>query len=130
MIWGVCVHEMIVGAREFFVGMNKDPQFGPVIAFGLGGIYVEILRDVSFRVAPVSEESAREMISEIRAYPLVRGVRGQPGSDIDAIANVIMKVSQLSMDFPEILELDINPLMVFGKGGGAVAADVRLAIGE
>ena len=130
MIWGVCVHEMIVGAREFIVGMSRDPQFGPLIAFGLGGIYVEILKDVSFRVAPVSEEAARSMITEIRAYPLVRGVRGQPGSDIDAIADVIMKVSQLSLDFPEIIELDINPLMVYEKGGGAVAADVRLAIGE
>lgn len=130
LIWGVCVHKMIVGAKELIIGMSRDPQFGPLIAFGLGGIYVEVLKDVSFRVAPVSEEAARTMIGEIRAYPLLRGVRGQAGVDINAIVDVILRVSQLSVDFPELIEMDINPLMVYEKGGGAVAADVRMSIGE
>ncbi|MHB0975901.1 MAG: acetate--CoA ligase alpha subunit [Candidatus Aquicultorales bacterium] len=130
IVWGICVNKMVIGAREFIVGMSRDPQFGPLIAFGLGGIYVEVLKDVSFRVAPLSEEAARQMITEIRAYPLVRGVRGQPPVDIDAIVDVLLKVSQLATDFPEIIEMDINPLMVYERGGGAIAADVRLSIGE
>ncbi len=130
LIWGICVQEMVSGARETIIGVNRDPQFGHLILFGLGGIYVEVLKDVSFRVAPVSELEARRMVQEIRAYALLRGVRGQPSADIDAIVDTILKVSQLVTDFPEIIEMDINPFMVLDKGHGGVAADVRITIGE
>jgi acetyl coenzyme A synthetase (ADP forming)-like protein len=130
MIWGMSVQEMIGGAREIIIGVNKDPQFGHLLLFGLGGIYVEVLKDVSFRIAPVSVEDAKQMVTEINTYALLRGVRGQPGADIDAIVDTILRVSQMVTDFPEIIEMDINPLMVLDKGKGAVAADVRITIGE
>jgi len=129
-IWGICLQEMITGARETIIGMSRDPQFGPLILFGLGGIYVEVLKDVSFRIAPVSEQEALKMVAEIQAYPLLRGIRGELGVDIDAVVETIMRVSQLAMDFPEILEMDINPFMVLERGKGGVAADVRITIGE
>jgi acyl-CoA synthetase (NDP forming) len=87
MIWGMSVQEMIGGAREIIIGVNKDPQFGHLLLFGLGGIYVEVLKDVSFRIAPVSVEDAKQMVTEINTYALLRGVRGQPGADIDAIVD-------------------------------------------
>jgi len=129
-IWGVSVQEMIFGARETIIGVNRDPQFGHLILFGLGGIYVEVLKDVAFRIAPVSKQEAKKMVQEIRAYALLRGVRGQPGADIDAIVATILKISQLVTDFPQIIEMDINPFMVLNKGQGGVAADVRITIGE
>ncbi|HZD58863.1 MAG TPA: acetate--CoA ligase family protein [Anaerolineae bacterium] len=129
MIWGICLQEMITSARETIIGMNRDPQFGPLILFGLGGIYVEVMKDVSFRIAPVTEQEAYKMVTEINAYPLLRGVRGQPGVDIDAIVDTILRVSQLVTDFPEIIEMDINPFMALDKGKGGVAADVRITIG-
>lgn len=127
-IWGIQVQEMIKGRREVIIGMSTDPQFGPVIMFGLGGVYVEALKDVSFRVAPISREEAEEMIRETRSYALLVGVRGEPPADIGAIIDVILRISQLSMDFPEILELDINPLLVGEKGKGAVAVDSRIIL--
>lgn len=130
LIWGICLQEMITGARETIIGVNRDPQFGHLILFGLGGIYVEVLKDISFRIAPVSEQEARRMVQEIHAYALLRGVRGQPSADIDAIVDAILKVSQLVTDFPEIIEMDINPFMALDKGHGGVAADVRIMIGE
>ncbi|MDI6715927.1 MAG: acetate--CoA ligase family protein [Actinomycetota bacterium] len=129
-IWGISIQEMVRGARETIIGVNRDPQFGPVILFGLGGIYVEVLKDVSFRIAPISEQDAYDMITEINAYPLLRGVRGQPGADIDAIVDTILRVSQLVMDFPDIVEMDINPFMALNKGQGGIAADIRITIGE
>lgn len=129
-IWGISVQEMILGARETIIGINRDPQFGHLILFGLGGIYVEVLKDVSFRIAPVSEQEALKMVQEIRAFALLRGVRGQPSADIDAIVDTILRVSQLVTDFPQIIEMDINPFMVLNKGQGGVAADVRITIGE
>jgi len=113
---------------EVLVGMNRDPQFGPLITFGLGGIYVEILRDVTFRVAPISRLEANEMLSQIRAHALLDGVRGQPPIDKDAIVDTLLRVSQLVHDFPEIIEMDINPLMVYQKGEGALALDMRLVL--
>jgi acetyltransferase len=127
-IWGCQVQQMIKGGREIIIGMNRDPQFGPLLMFGLGGVYVEALKDVTFRVAPIDRREAREMISEIRAYVLLRGVRGEPPSDTDAIINTLLRVSQLVTDFPEIVELDINPLLVFSRGHGALGLDMRLAI--
>jgi acetyl coenzyme A synthetase (ADP forming)-like protein len=127
-IWGCLVQKMVTGGREVILGMNRDPQFGPLIMFGLGGIYVEVLRDVTFRLAPVSPEDAQEMIHEIRGYPLLRGVRGQQSADIEGIIDVLLRVSQLVTDFPEVVELDINPLMVRDEGQGVIGIDMRLVL--
>lgn len=127
-IWGCLVQQQVRGGKEVLLGMNRDPQFGPLLVFGLGGIYVEALKDVTFRVAPVDRRQAREMLSEIRAYSLLKGVRGEPPSDQDAIVDVILRLSQLVTDFPEIVELDINPLMVFEQGKGALGIDMRLVL--
>jgi acetyl coenzyme A synthetase (ADP forming)-like protein len=126
-IWGCLVQEMAPpGGLEVLVGMNRDPQFGPLITFGLGGIYVETLKDVTFRIAPFSRQEAEEMLGEIRAHALLDGVRGQPPADKAAILDTLLRISQLVQDFPEITELDINPLMVYQEGQGAVAIDMRL----
>ncbi len=127
LIFGINIQEMATG-KEVIIGMKRDPQFGPLLMFGLGGIYVEILKDVSFRIAPIGEQDAKEMIEEIRAYPILSGVRGEKGVDIDSLINVLIALSSLSVDFPEIIELDVNPLMVKEKGMGAVAIDARLTI--
>jgi acetyltransferase len=127
-IWGCQVQQMVPGGREVLVGMSRDPQFGPLVAFGLGGIYVEALKDVAFRVAPFSRQEADEMIREIRSYRLLEGVRGEPPADHEAMVDTLMRISQLVTDFPEILELDINPLLVFEEGRGAMAIDMRLVL--
>lgn len=127
-IWGAQVQEMVTNAREVIIGMNRDPQFGPLVMFGLGGIYVEVLRDVAFRVAPMTRLQAEEMVEEIRSYKLLAGVRGQAPADIDAIVDTLMRVSQMVNDWPEIAEMDINPLLVRDKGAGAVAVDMRLIL--
>jgi acetyltransferase len=127
-VWGCLVQEMVTEGREILVGMNRDPQFGPLVAFGLGGIYVEALKDVAFRIAPFSREEAQEMIHEIRSYPLLAGVRGEAPADHEAMVDALMRISQLVTDFPEIVELDINPLTVFEEGQGAVAIDMRLVL--
>jgi acetyl coenzyme A synthetase (ADP forming)-like protein len=127
-IWGCQVQEQVRGGKEVILGMSRDPQFGPLLLFGLGGIYVEALKDVTFRVAPVDEREAREMISEIRAHSLLSGVRGEPPSDIDAIVDTLLRVSQMATDFPEIAEMDINPLIVFEQGRGALGLDMRLVL--
>ncbi|MGB4593160.1 MAG: acetate--CoA ligase family protein [Coriobacteriia bacterium] len=128
-VWGLTVQHQIDDGREVIIGVNRDPQFGPLLMFGLGGIYVEILKDVTFRLCPVSRAEAHRMITEIRGFGLLRGARGQRPADLDAVADTIVHVSALAMDFPEITELDINPLIVADKGAGAIAADVRIGIG-
>jgi acetyl coenzyme A synthetase (ADP forming)-like protein len=128
-IWGCQVQQMSPPGREVLIGMSRDPQFGPLVAFGLGGIYVEALKDVAFRVAPFSRQEADEMIREIRSYPLLEGVRGEPPADHEAMVDALLRISQLVTDFPEIVELDINPLMVFDEGRGAMALDMRLVLG-
>jgi len=127
-IWGCTVQEMTPQGLEVLVGMNRDPQFGPLVTFALGGIYVEILKDATFRIAPFSRREAWQMLDEIRAHALLDGVRGRPPVDKEAIVDTLMRVGQLVTDFPEIVELDINPLMVFEKGQGAVAIDMRLVL--
>jgi acetyltransferase len=127
-IHGIAVQEMVVGGREVILGVTRDPQFGPLLMFGLGGIYVEVLKDVSFRVAPIGPDEAEAMIREIRSFPLLGGVRGEKPSDLRAIVEALGRLSQLCLDFPEILELDVNPLLVKPEGGGAVAIDARLAL--
>jgi acetyltransferase len=127
-ISGVQIQKMLSGGKEVIIGMNRDPQFGPLLMFGLGGTYVEFLRDVSFAVAPISIDDAKHMVTSIKTYPLIAGVRGEQPSDIGSIIDALMKVSQLSMDFPEIMEFEINPLMVMQEGKGCVAMDVRFTI--
>ena len=129
-IMGVLVQEMVTGGKEVILGMTKDPQFGPMLMFGLGGIYVEVLKDVTFRIAPVTREDAHEMVTGIRSYALLSGVRGEQPVDVHAIEDSLLHLSQLVTDFPEIVELDINPLAVFPRGREAVAIDARLTIGE
>lgn len=128
-IWGVSVQEQLPPGHEVIIGVHRDPTFGPLVMFGLGGIYVEVLHDVTFRLAPVTLEEAREMIGEIRAAGILRGARGAPPADVDAIADVIVRVAALAHDFDSITELDINPLIVGDRGQGAVAADIRIGIG-
>ena len=125
---GVALQEFIGGGHEVIIGMSRDPQFGPMLMFGLGGIYVEVLKDVSFRIAPLSVKDARAMMRETRSYPLLTGVRGEKPADIDAIIESLLRISQLVTDFPEIVELDVNPLKVFPRGEGVMALDARLTI--
>ena len=127
-IWGCQIQQMVKGGREIIIGVNRDPQFGPLIMFGLGGIYVEAMKDVTFRVAPIDRRNAKEMLGEIRAYKLLRGVRGEKPADQDAIVDTLLRISQLVTDFPEIVELDINPLLVFEQGRGVMGIDMRLAL--
>jgi acetyl coenzyme A synthetase (ADP forming)-like protein len=130
-IWGCLVQEMVPAeGLEVLVGMNRDPQFGPLVTFGLGGIYVETLKDVTFRIAPFSVQEAREMLSEIRASALLDGVRGQPAVDKDAIVDTLLRIGQLVQDFPEIVELDINPVVVYPQGQGTIAIDMRLVLSK
>lgn len=125
---GVLVQQMADKGREVILGIKRDPQFGPILMFGLGGIYVEVLRDVAFRLAPVRELGALRMVEGIRAYKLLEGVRGEPPADIAAIVECIERLSQLAMEQEAVDELDINPLIVYPKGKGAVVADVRIAV--
>ncbi|APW98782.1 acetyl-CoA synthetase [Halobiforma lacisalsi AJ5] len=127
-IVGVQVQEMLDldAGTETIVGMNRDPQFGPLLLFGLGGIFVEILEDTSVRVAPIGEGEAREMIDEIQSAPLLRGARGREPADIDGIVETIQRLSQLVTDFPSILELDVNPLVAGPDGVQAI--DLRLTV--
>jgi acyl-CoA synthetase (NDP forming) len=125
-IVGVLVQEMAPASTEVIVGSTKDPQFGPALMFGLGGIFVEVLKDVTFRIAPITESDAKEMIAEVKAYPILKGYRGQPPADIDAIVNILMNTSKLVMDHQEIKELDLNPIMVYEKGAKTVDARVIL----
>jgi len=128
-IWGCLVQEMIIGGREVIIGMHRDPHFGPLMMFGLGGVFVEALRDVVFRVAPFDRRDAREMIGEIRASGVFRGGRGEGASDLEALTEALLRLSQLAVDFPEILEFDINPVTVFDEGRGLVGIDPRLVLG-
>jgi acetate---CoA ligase (ADP-forming) len=126
---GCLVQEMVPsGGIEVLVGMNRDPQFGPLVTFGLGGIYVETLKDVTFRIAPFSKRDAWQMLSEIRAHALLDGVRGQPPADKEALVDALLRIGQLVQDFPQITELDINPLIVYPEQRGAIAIDMRLVL--
>lgn len=125
-IRGVLVQEMLTGATEVIVGMSRDPVFGPVVMFGLGGILVEVLEDVCLRVAPLTRAEAAEMLEEIRGKKVLDGVRGRPPVDKEAIIDVIVRLSHLVADFPDIAEMDINPLLVFPQGQGAKAADALI----
>ena len=125
---GVLVQPMVSGGRELILGGRQDPQFGPVVVVGLGGIFVEILNEVSVRVAPVARWEAREMIEELRGAQILKGARGDQASDIEAVVDALLRLAQLLQDFPEIQEVDINPLRVFYEGEGCRALDARMLL--
>lgn len=127
-LWGCMVQEMAPEGLEVLIGMNRDPQFGPLVTFALGGIYVEILKDAAFRLAPFSRLEAETMLSEIRATALLDGVRGRPPADKPALVDALLRIGQLVTDFPEIDEIDINPFMVYEAGQGGIALDMRLVL--
>jgi len=125
-IVGVLVQEMAPQSTEVIVGAIKDPQFGQTVMFGLGGIFVEIFKDVNFRIAPLTLDDAKEMITELKAYPLLKGYRNTPPADIDALISILCNTSRLVMDNQEIKELDLNPVMAYQKGAKTVDARIIL----
>ena len=127
-IKGVLVQEMVKSAKETILGASQDPTFGPVIMFGLGGIYVEVLKDVVFRIVPIDKQEATNMVESIKTIKLLKGVRGEKSSDLRAIADSLQRLSQLVVDFPEIKEFDINPLLVLEEGKGARVVDARIIL--
>lgn len=127
-IYGVSVDKMVPRGREMIIGMSRDPQFGPMIMFGLGGIYVNFLKDVAFRIAPVSQRDAEGIVKETKSNTLLKGIRGEPPADIKALQETILRVSQLVITYPEIAEMDINPILVYKEGEGCQALDVKIAL--
>ena len=125
---GVLVQEMVTEGREIIIGMTRDPQFGPMLMFGLGGVYVEVLRDVSFQLAPITDDEAMQMLMGTKTYNLLKGVRGEKSVDMQLVAECIQRISQLSTDFPMIEEMDINPLKISSERARAVAVDARVRI--
>ncbi len=125
-IYGIITYRMHPVTTEVIIGMLKDLHFGPVIMFGLGGIFVEVLKDVSFRILPILDRDAKEMINEIKGYPILKGVRGEPPKDIVAIKGVLIKLSTLVMENPEIQEIDLNPILVYENGLQIVDARIIL----
>ena len=125
-IEGVIVYPMVLQGTEIIIGMMKDPHFGPVVMFGLGGIFVEVLKDISFRILPIEERDAGEMITGIKGYEILKGARGNSPRDIQAIKEVLLKVSKLTTENPEINEIDLNPIFVFEKGLQVVDARMIL----
>ncbi|MBI5231777.1 MAG: acetate--CoA ligase family protein [Coriobacteriales bacterium] len=128
-VQGVYVQAMVPAGRELIVGTDRDPTFGPLLMVGLGGVLVEVLRDVTFRICPVTDAEAKEMFAELRGYPILKGVRGSGAADLDAAAHLVSRVSELACSTPDILEMDINPVIVGDVGEGALAVDIRIGIG-
>jgi len=127
---GFLVQDYVRGGREVIVGMTHDPKFGPLVMFGLGGIYVETFKDVVFRVPPITDLEAREMIRQIRGSRLLEGVRGEPSVDMEKLAEILERFSQLVEDLPQLAEMDINPLMVFPDADEFRAVDIRVRLAE
>jgi acetyltransferase len=125
---GAFVQQMAAKGVEMILGLKRDPLFGPLVMFGLGGIFVEVFQDVTFRIAPVRPLGARRMLEEIRAHKILKGFRNQPPADREALAACIERLSQLALAFPEIEELDVNPLMVYPQGQGVRAVDARILL--
>ncbi|MFH0947298.1 MAG: acetate--CoA ligase family protein [Planctomycetota bacterium] len=123
---GVNVQKMLKGGREVVIGFTSHASYGPILMFGLGGIYVEVLKDVSFALCPVTASRAREMIRDIKGHPILRGIRGRAAIDEDALVEMIQRISQMAIDLPEIAEMEINPVLCFPDG--AVAVDMRLRV--
>ena len=127
-IEGVLVQKMAPRGDETILGMNRYPVFGPLLMFGLGGIYVELFQDVVFRLAPIGRNEARRMIRSVRGYKLFKGFRGRPHADIEVLERSVVSLCDMAINHPEISEMDINPLMIHEKGGGATAADCRIIL--
>ena len=126
LIQGVSVQKMVRPGTEVIVGASKDPQFGPVIMFGLGGIFVEVFKDVSFRIIPIDQRDAKEMIKELKGYPLLQGFRGKEPASIPSLVEIILNISSFVQENPEIKELELNP--IFAYKDGAVAVDARIIL--
>jgi acyl-CoA synthetase (NDP forming) len=125
-VLGILVEEMVPPSTEVVVGGIRDPQFGPTLMFGLGGIFVEILRDVAFRICPITRQDGLEMISEVKGYQILKGYRGQPAVDINKIVEILLGTSKLIMDYPEIKEIDLNPVIVYEKEAKVVDSKIIL----
>ena len=125
---GVLVQEMVPEDLEVIVGSTRDPTFGPVLMFGLGGIFVEVLKDVSFRIAPVTKYDAETMLTEIKAAKILDGYRGTPPRDKEALVDIIVKLSKFMEDYELVTDVDLNPIMSFEEGRGAKIADARVLI--
>lgn len=126
LLHGISIQKMLQPGTEVIVGVSKDPQFGPVVMFGLGGIFVELLKDVSFRVIPVERKDAQEMIKEIKGFPLLEGYRGKEPADISSLVNMILNISKFIEENPQIKELELNPIFAYPKR--AVAVDARIIL--
>jgi len=124
----VLVQEMVKGPRELVVGLTRDPQFGPCVMFGLGGIFTEILKDVSFRVAPIEKRDAMEMMQEIKARKILDAVRGMPAADLDELAEILIKVGNIGVEHEQVKEIDINPVIL--AGSKPVAVDALVVLGQ
>ena len=127
-IKGVLVQRMAARGDETILGMNRYPIFGPLLMFGLGGIYVELFQDVVFRLAPIGRNEARRMMRNIKGFKIFKGFRGRPHSDIDTVEKSLVQLSDMVMNHPEIKELDINPLLIHAQGEGATVADCRIML--
>jgi acyl-CoA synthetase (NDP forming) len=125
---GVLIQPMLMNGVETLIGITADPLFGPLIGFGLGGIYVELMADLRFRIAPLTDRDADELIHEIRGFPLLQGYRGQAAVDIGAIREVLLRVSRLADEVPEIVELDLNPVIALPDGHGCRIVDARIKV--
>lgn len=123
---GVLVQQMVVGGQEVIIGATRDVQFGPMVAFGLGGVFTEYFKDVNFRIAPLTDVDARELVRSIRAFPVLEGARGSPPSDVRFLEETALRVSQLVSDFPEVMSLDLNPFRAFEAGKRGLAVDARV----
>ncbi len=125
---GVSVQRMAEPGVEVIIGVTTDAQFGPVLMFGLGGVLVEVLKDVAFRVVPIEPRDAREMVREIQGFPLLQGHRGRPPADVEALEGLLLQLSKFIEQHPEIVELDLNPVFAYPKG--ALAVDARIVLSE
>jgi acyl-CoA synthetase (NDP forming) len=125
----VLVQPMVRGGTEVIVGMTRDAQFGPLVAFGLGGVYVEVLGDVCFRVAPLTDRDVFEMVRSLRGYRLLEGYRGRPPADVAALEETLLRVARLAEEVPEVVELDLNPVLALPAGLGCAIVDARVRIG-
>ena len=125
---GVIIQEMVKGNREMVCGIATDPQYGPMMMFGLGGVFIEVMKDVTFRIAPLTDIDAKEMIKSVKAYKLLEGARGTTPAQMDQIEETLLRLSQLVHDFSFIDELDINPLLISEKTGEGIAVDGRIKV--
>ena len=125
---GVAVQQMAKPGTEVIIGTTTDPQFGPVMMFGLGGIFVEVLKDVAFRIVPLEARDAKQIVREIKGFPVLEGVRGQEGADLAALEQLILQISEFVSRHPEVRELDLNPVLAYPDG--AIAVDARVVLAE